>query len=138
MFKGIIEVCDNANEDTEILTSKIQAQVDRDRKTPILQKTIYLGSQPSVMSRTFRRSLLIDRRQPSHHNIPVSRTKPSDHRSDEVRPVNLASNIEESNRRWRGMPQCTICMQLGHMAQTCPRSYTAQPPPQVSPLHIVY
>lgn len=29
-----------------------------------------------------------------------------------------------------------FCMQLGHMAQTCPRSYTAQPPAQVSPLRI--
>lgn len=129
----------DVNEDTDILTLNIQAQVDQDRNTQILQNLADPSSQPSAISTpTLGCSVLIDRQQPSHRFILVSTTKSFNHRSNEVPNVSLASATEESNRPWRRMPECAICIQLGHMAQTGPRRYTAQPPSQVSPLQIVH
>lgn len=120
-----------------MLSRKIRTQIDRVRDAPVLQSPISPASQPTATpGRTFGRIFLAEWQQPNNHVTLASNTTNSNRRSGEMPHVRWALITEESSRRWQWMPKCTNCLQLGHMAQTCPRLHTSQPPPQVSPLHI--
>ena len=120
-----------------MLSKKIRTQIDRGKDAPVLQSPLPPASQPTTTPRrTFGYIFLAERQQPNNHVTLASDTTNSNRRSGKMPHVIWALITEESSRRWRRMSKCTNCLQLGHMARTCPRLQTSQPPPQVGPPHI--